>query len=32
MKKYNMFLDWKNEYSENYYPKQTTDLMEFPLK
>ena len=31
MKRYTMFLDWKNQYCENDYtiPKQSTDSMQF---
>ena len=28
MERYTMFLDWKNQYCENYYPKQSTDSMQ----
>ena len=28
MERYTMFLDWKNQYCENYYPKQSTDSVQ----
>ena len=29
MEKYTMFMDWKNQYSENEYTKQSIDSMQF---